>query len=195
MQKFTLIQTLLREAKRPLLFKELNYVNIANFEKAKSKLLTSQNLAEFLWRGHYDGVYSSLTLVEKLAEIFGLELDVEIALAQIYNAKRQIFSDAYLYIDTNFTKGSTPLFAIAMMSEQRYISLSGYEKLYFKSKKEQLRLIGEIVKAQYQARPRLELFGEVTGYKLHLCKENYSFDTNGKLTDKVINEQIATIKF
>lgn len=70
MNSFTKLQSLLLILDAKTLSKSLGYANISNFIKARDKIVNSKNLAEFLHKGHYDFLYSSSELVEKLAILF-----------------------------------------------------------------------------------------------------------------------------
>ena len=52
-----------------------------------------------------------------------------------------------------------------------------------------------MVRDNYKKELTLHIFGDVTGYKLHLLGKNYFFNTSSEFMDQEINEQVATIRF
>ena len=101
----------------------------------------------------------------------------------------------YIYIGTNFKRTTQPIFALALLQDTRYVEIPDKSVFCFKRLDEQLKIAGDIVRDSYKKEPTLRIFGNVTGYKIHMLGKNYFFNTNGELMDQEINEQVATIRF
>lgn len=194
--KFQELQIKLSKASKDELRKALGYdVYSKSFLKAYNATINAKNLSEFLKKGYFDWLYNSKSLILKLAQILGVDLDSELKEAETYNAELRKYEDMYIYIGTNFKRTTQPIFALALLQDTRYVEIPDKSVFCFKRLDEQLKIAGDIVRDSYKKEPTLRIFGNVTGYKIHMLGKNYFFNTNGELMDQEINEQVATIRF
>lgn len=194
--KFQELQIKLSKASKDELRKALGYdVYSKSFVKAYNAIINAKNLSEFLKKGYFDWLYNSKSLILKLAQILGVDLDSELKEAETYNAELRKYEDMYIYIGTNFKRTTQPIFALALLQDTRYVEIPDKSVFCFKRLDEQLKIAGDIVRDSYKKEPTLRIFGNVTGYKLHMLGKNYFFNTKGELMDQEINEQVATIRF
>jgi len=194
--KFQELQIKLSKASKDELRKALGYdVYSKSFVKAYNAIINAKNLSEFLKKGYFDWLYNSKSLILKLAQILGVDLDSELKEAETYNAELRKYEDMYIYIGTNFKRTTQPIFALALLQDTRYVEIPDKSVFCFKRLDEQLKIAGDIVRDSYKKEPTLRIFGNVTGYKIHMLGKNYFFNTNGELMDQEINEQVATIRF
>lgn len=195
--KFQELKIKLSKVGKDKLRKALGYYNAhsKSFTKAYNTVINAKNLSKFLKKGYFDWLYNSKSLILKLAQILGVDLDGELKEAETYNAELRKYEDVYIYIGTNFKRTTQPIFALAFLQGTRYVKIPDKSVFCFKGLDEQLKIAGDIVRDSYKKEPTLCIFGNVTGYKLHLLGKNYFFNTDGELMDQEINEQVATIRF
>ena len=88
----------------------------------------------------------------------------------------------YIFIDMHFKRKGESIFVLAMMGARRNISINK-ELLVFKSEKEILKIIGDIVREHYTVHHgKLNLWGKIYNYVYHHTNsETYIFDTDGAL--------------
>ncbi len=87
----------------------------------------------------------------------------------------------YIFIDTHFKRTCQSILSLGCMEGQRNIGLDK-ELLVFKSEKEVLDMIGNIVKNHYFASEgKLPLWGKIYNYVYHHTNgQKYIFDTDGE---------------
>lgn len=167
--KFQELQIKLSKASKDELRKALGYdVYSKSFVKAYNAIINAKNLSEFLKKGYFDWLYNSKSLILKLAQILGVDLDSELKEAETYNAELRKYEDMYIYIGTNFKRTTQPIFALALLQDTRYVEIPDKSVFCFKRLDEQLKIAGDIVRDSYKKEPTLRIFGNVTGYKLHM---------------------------
>ncbi|MFL1707458.1 hypothetical protein ACHJH3_10775 [Campylobacter sp. MOP7] len=192
---FNQLQELVSKSDMKKLSRELGYAREKNFSRALCNLSNANSLDEFLERGHFDWCHSSKTLIISIANHFNIDIANELNTSNILNDEKRRYKGSYIYIETNFKRKNESIFMLAMTQRVRYLSLKPIlNELYFKSIDIKLKIISEFIKDHYKTTKTLPLYGDITGYKLYLLNNTYSFDTDANLVDKEISEQVAWIK-
>lgn len=88
---FKTLQQNLTNCDKIALCKALGYAKFSKFQNAFTKLKNAKNLDEFLQNGFYDFTNDSLSLLQKVAEFFGLDLRNEILKSQEILAEKAKF--------------------------------------------------------------------------------------------------------
>ena len=106
MTKFEQLQEKILLADKEELKRTLGYSNDDAFTKTIEHITKANSLAELLYHGHFDWLYSSRELVERLAELNDIDLKDEIKDADTYNAEVEMHCDSEMYLraETNFVR-------------------------------------------------------------------------------------------
>ena len=123
MTKFAELQEKILLANQEELKHTLGYSNDDAFTKTIEHITKANNLAELLYNGHFDWLYSSRQLVEKLAELNDIDLKDEIKDADTYNAEVEKHSDSEMYLraETNFVRTTESIFKLGLASSSLVI--------------------------------------------------------------------------
>lgn len=187
MTKFAQLQEKILLANQEELKHTLGYTNDDAFNKTIEHITKANNLSELLYNGHFDWLYSSRQLVEKLAELNNIDLKDEIKEADTYNAEVEKHSDSEMYLraETNFVRTTESIFKLGLASQAKVVKIPNREEFYFKSIEEKIKLIGNLVREAYAKAPTLPVFGAVTAYRWRFNKNSYLFNISGENVGQV----------
>ena len=187
MTKFAELQEKILLANKEELKHTLGYTNDEGCTKAIEHITKANNLAELLYNGHFDWLYSSRELVEKLAELNDIDLKDEIKEADTYNAEVERHSDSEMYLraETNFVRTTESIFKLGLASQAKVVKIPNREEFYFKSIEEKIKLIGNLIREAYAKAPILPVFGAVTSYRWRFNKNSYLFNVSGENVGQV----------
>jgi hypothetical protein len=176
----------------------LGYTNSKKGVASIEKLLSYTTLLEWLRSGHYDFKYNSEQLIKNLSII--LDIDTSFVNINIFDAHIKMvllekLENTYIFVHTNFKRGSEPIFTLAFSESLRRIHLDA-SKLIDKTLFEIFFGASKTIVSHYeQAQGKLGIWGDITGYSLYLFQKTYSFNPQGELSK--IDTEIpspATIK-
>ena len=173
MTKFAELQEKILLANQEELKHTLGYTNDDAFTKTIEHITKANSLAELLYNGHFDWLYSSRQLVEKLAELNDIDLKDEIKEADT------------LRVETNFVRTTESIFKLGLASQAKVVKIPNREEFYFKSIEEKMKLIGNLVREAYAKAPTLPVFGAVTAYRWRFNKNSYLFNVSGENVGQV----------
>lgn len=187
MTKFTELQEKILLANQEELKHTLGYTNDDAFNKTIEHITKANSLAELLYNGHFDWLYSSRQLVEKLAELKDIDLKDEIKEADAYNAEVEMHCDSEMYLraETNFVRTTESIFKLGLASQAKVVKIPNREEFYFKSIEEKIKLIGNLIREAYSKAPILPVFGAVTAYRWRFNKNSYLFNISGENVGQV----------
>lgn len=187
MTKFAELQEKILLANQEELKHTLGYTNDDAFNKTIEHITKANSLAELLYNGHFDWLYSSRQLVEKLAELNDIDLKDEIKEADTYNAEveKHCDSEMYLRAETNFVRTTESIFKLGLASQAKVVKIPNREDFYFKSIEEKMKLIGNLIREAYSKAPTLPVFGAVTAYRWRFNKNSYLFNISGENVGQV----------
>lgn len=187
MTKFAELQEKILLANQEELKHTLGYTNDDSFNKTIEHITKANSLAELLYNGHFDWLYSSRQLIEKLAELNDIDLKDEIKEADTYNAEveKHCDSEMYLRAETNFVRTTESIFKLGLASQAKVVKIPNREEFYFKSIEEKIKLIGNLVREAYSKAPTLPVFGAVTAYRWCFNKNSYLFNVSGENVGQV----------
>lgn len=187
MTKFAELQEKILLANQEELKHTLGYTNDDSFNKAIEHITKANSLAELLYNGHFDWLYSSRQLVEKLAELNDIDLKDEIKEADTYNAEVEMHCDSEMYLraETNFVRTTESIFKLGLASQAKVVKIPNREEFYFKSIEEKIKLIGDLIREAYSKAPTLPVFGAVTAYRWRFNKNSYLFNVSGENVGQV----------
>lgn len=187
MTKFAELQEKILLADKEELKHTLGYTNDDAFNKTIEHITKANSLAELLYNGHFDWLYSSRELVERLAELNNIDLKDEIKDADIYNAEVEKHCDTEMYLraETNFVRTTESIFKLGLASQAKVVKIPNREEFYFKSIEEKIKLIGNLIREAYAKAPILPVFGAVTSYRWRFNKNSYLFNIAGENVGQV----------
>lgn len=187
MTKFAELQEKILLADKEELKHTLGYSNDDAFNKTIEHITKANSLAKLLYNGHFDWLYSSRQLVEKLAELNDIDLKDEIKEADAYNAEVEMHCDSEMYLraETNFVRTTESIFKLGLASQAKVVKIPNREDFYFKSIEEKMKLIGNLIREAYSKAPTLPVFGAVTAYRWRFNKNNYLFNVSGENVGQV----------
>lgn len=187
MTKFAELQERILLANKEELKHTLGYTNDDAFTKTIEHITKANSLAELLFNGHFDWLYSSRQLVEKLAELNNIDLRDEIKEADTYNVEVEMHCDSQMYLraETNFVRTTESIFKLGLASQAKVVKIPNREEFYFKSIEEKMKLIGNLVREAYAKAPTLPVFGAVTAYRWRFNKNSYLFNVTGENVGQV----------
>ena len=187
MTKFEQLQEKILLANREELKHTLGYNNDDAFNKTIEHITKANSLAELLYNGHFDWLYSSRQLIEKLAELNDIDLKDEIKEADTYNVEVEKHSDSEMYLraETNFVRTTESIFKLGLASQAKVVKIPNREAFYFKSIEEKIKLIGDLIREAYSKAPTLPVFGAVTAYRWRFNKNSYLFNVTGENVGQV----------
>ena len=176
----------LRHLSHNELLKTMGYHNLKAGHKTLKQFLDTADIYLWLKNGNYDLKYNSEQFLKQLLKALNLTSAGNDVLKQ-YNKRLDAISamrnTPYIYIDTHFKRASQPIFALAFMESKRNIRLDK-EQLLFKSEKETLKIVGDIVKKHYlSSNGKLQLWGEIFTYIYHNTDgKKFVFNPDGTLS-------------
>ncbi len=142
---------------------QLGYLSIEKASKRITEIVNSPVLC--LDQAGFDFHYSTPDLIRKLCELLEIpallcnqvidDINARLALA------RNKFA-SHLFIETNFKRKNEPVFALAAMESQRYISIDPVVQDL--PLNEQLDHIQKLAISHYSTQSSLELWGEIQQY-------------------------------
>ncbi|MDQ7067880.1 MAG: hypothetical protein Q9M40_07830 [Sulfurimonas sp.] len=170
------------------LIDKLEYSSTKKGLKSFESFLSHKTLHSWLSSGHYDFKYSAIDFYIKLAEVLNIsreDVSSELERYKLYKHELDKFSDAYIFVNTNFKRTTEPIHALAICGSQRRLEI---EKalLVFKSEAEIFSIISTQIKTHFkQTQGDIGIWGNVVNYVFHLSEQTYLFDTNGKLIENI----------
>lgn len=103
---------------------------------------------------------------------------------------------SYIFVNTNFRRNNEPIFLLASLESKRRISILNLDELIIRNKEEIFEYLGNIIKNHYKKnRGKLDIWGKIVNYQVHLKEDLYLFDTNGSYLENMVSikENCATI--
>ena len=176
------IKQALEQTNHDELLRTMGYHNLKAGHKTLQKFLETDDIYLFLKNGSFDMKYNSEAFLKALLKALDLTSVGEDELKQ-YNKRldaiRAMRNRPYIFIDT---KGEST-FVLAILACRRRIPIDK-EILVFKSEKEILEIIGNIVKNHYVLFDgKLQLWGEFFTYIYHNTDgKKFIFNPNGTLS-------------
>ena len=177
------IKQALEQTNHDELLRTMGYHNLKTGQKTLQKFLETDDIYLFLKNGSFDMKYNSEAFLKALLKALDLTSVGKDELKQ-YNKRldaiRAMRNRPYIFI---YTKGE-PTFVLAILGSQRRIIPIDKEILVFKSEKEILEIIGNIVKNHYVLFDgKLQLWGEFFTYIYHNTDgKKFIFNTDGTLS-------------
>ena len=150
--------------------KKMGYGKI---EKGVERIKFVMNDPQFgLLKSNYDGLYSSITFLDKLLEIIGLpKKEIEEYIKHIHFLSNDVEFGyrPHIFCDTNFVRKNEPVFILAFLSNRRFLSLS--KTIKRKSKSEKIKIVKEIIyNHQIATGGKIEFWGSIARYVCHFDK-------------------------
>jgi len=193
------IKNKLQKNDKKLLSKTLGYNNQKNFEKTLQKFLSFTTLHGWLNSGNYDFVNQPHEFFTKLSIALKLDKkDINDTLEEekVYIKEVERFKGSYIYVNTNFRRKNEPIFILAILEKNRYVSLYKDRNLLFKSTSQILEILSQRIQEHYEANKEgLVVWEKIVNYQVHLKDKIYIFDTDGVLQQDAVPvyESKATI--
>jgi len=186
-EKPTMLQSLIHQKLLKIDLEELSHSLGYRGNDKFNKRLTAMFANEYfgLDSSYYDFKFSSEEFVRQLCNQLGIpSLLVDKVLDEIKAEleKQKNASKPFIFIDTDFKRKSEPIFVLAGMQNQRYLTID--EFVAVKPLDKQLYDIQEIVKAHYQTHSILDLWGKVQRYA-YFYQADYIvvFSVTGEILD------------
>ncbi|EAJ1118821.1 UNVERIFIED_CONTAM: hypothetical protein O8I53_01375 [Campylobacter lari] len=151
-----------------LLAKKFGYNNVEKFIKTKTLFLECESIQEWLLKGHYDMVNSSLEFVKK----FNFTLDEEILNSTLKQCillkdKYKKLQEAKAIIKTNFKRKSEPLHVLMFLSHLRVLKFPISNDLLYLNKTQIMQKLKELAIKHYKnSQGKLKLWGDILQYDI-----------------------------
>ena len=196
---YTQIKEKLEKQDKKLLSKTLGYNNQKNFEKTLEKFLSFTTLHRWFESGNYDFVNQPHEFFTKISMALKLDKkDINNTLEEekVYIKEVERFKGSYIYVNTNFRRKNEPIFILAILEKNRYVSLYKDRNLLFKSTSQILEILSQRIQEHYEANKEgLVVWGRIVNYQVHLEEKAYIFGTDGVLQENLqpVFESQATL--
>lgn len=141
----------------------LGYRSTDKFKQRLSVMIGSAYLG--LDRSYYDFYLSSEEFVRQLCDSLAIPKVLvanSITEIKVELEKKKYASKQFIFIDTDFKRQSQPVFILAAMQQQRYLSID--DNIAIKPINHQLQAIQAKVRGHYKQFPVMEFWGQVQRY-------------------------------
>lgn len=141
----------------------LGYRATGKFKQRLTEVIRDKHLG--LDHGYYDLLYGSEEFVRQLCNrlaIPSLLVNDVIAEIKIELEKKKLAATRFIFIDTNFRRQSQPIFTLAVMEQQRYLTID--DDIAIMPLNQQLEMIQAKVRTHYQQHPVLDFWGPIQRY-------------------------------
>ncbi|EAJ6141868.1 hypothetical protein CK576_00025 [Campylobacter lari] len=151
-----------------LLAKKFGYNNIEKFTKTKTLFLECESIQEWLLKGHYDMVNSSLEFIQKFDFILDKEILNSILEQSILLKDKHIkLQEAKAIIKTNFKRKSEPLHTLMFLSHLRVLKFPISNDMLYLDKTQVMQKLKELAIKHYEnSQGKLKLWGDILQYDI-----------------------------
>ncbi len=164
----------------------LAYRNVGSVQKRIDAIVKSQNFSEWIHKnGGYDLKYTRMEFVKKLTEFLKIDstlLELDFIAYNEHEDKLKREFQSYLFIYTGFKRNSEPIFALAMLSNKRYIYIDKEQTMVqsFPIKFAHAKaLIEEHIR---KTEGELSIWGKIKSYVWHYDEHHsITFSPNGSI--------------
>lgn len=177
-----LITEKLQNTDKATLAKQLDYNNVSKFEKRLQESLQSKYLG--LDNAYYDFNLTTKEFVQKLCT--ALEIPALLYKQVVSEISAELLKEKepkpYFFLETNFKRDNQPIFALAAMQGERFLSVN--RSIYQLPLNEQLEKLSSLVRVHFNDFPKFWMWGEIKSYVYFYNEDTVIiFSTDGEVIE------------
>ena len=180
--------------------KALGYRNVVSVKKRIDTIVKSQNFLDWMHKnGGYDLKYSRMEFIKKLNEFLKIDpalLELDIIAYNEHEEKFKREFQSYIFIYTGFRRKNEPIFALAMLSNRRYIYIDK-EQTMIQDFSAKFAHAKELIKEHMHITGGdLGIWGKIKSYVWHYDEHrSITFALDGSIEEfnSSIDEPLATL--
>ncbi|MBX2078983.1 hypothetical protein I9T54_05525 [Campylobacter peloridis] len=182
---FKTMQHILNHTDDTSLARYFTYNNINKFQHTKALFLKCKSIEEWLLKGHYDMVNSSLEFVKKFEFILDKEiLNSILEQSVLLKDKYTKLQEAKAIIKTNFKRKSEPLHTLMFLSHLRVLKFPISDDMLYLNKTQIMQKLKELAIKHYEnSQGKLKLWGDILQYDIIYDDELLVLSMQGECDD------------